>query len=322
MFLEKGLQTVVPNDAARQELLRQLETDTPTPEPGSTLIPEQPYSDEVEATEGRLLFDPDGNVRFLGETSGATFLDLLKHFMLTLVPLAFVPTLGHEAVEDGSSFVGSIGQYQTFDSRPLLDPDVDPLWLPSRTEMTLMLTELCYHIQDGNGDFLSGGIYYWGDLNSIPTVASLSPSHVDAINSDSYRYLAFHHVSFALASQVVNPILRQGDEHVGDSYFKRARILLGNPLDTVRFTLRDVPVLALMGFYLIELNRRDHAYMYINLAIHIAITHGAFRHCVDEGSKRIFWTLYILDRWLSCLMGRPPTLIDEAIRLPLPADIP
>jgi hypothetical protein len=29
-----------------------------------------------------------------------------------------------------------------------------------------------------------------------------------------------------------------------------------------------------------------------------------------------------LDRWLSVLMGRPPTLLDEAIRLPLPSDVP
>jgi hypothetical protein len=75
-----------------------------------------------------------------------------------------------------------------------------------------------------------------------------------------------------------------------------------------------------MGFYLIELNRRDAAYVYVSLAIHIAIIHGAFRACNDESSKRTFWTLYVLDRWLSVLMGRPPTLLDEAIRLPLPCD--
>jgi hypothetical protein len=51
-----------------------------------------------------------------------------------------------------------------------------------------------------------------------------------------------------------------------------------------------------MGFYLIELNRRDAAYMHVSLAIHIAIIHGAFRSFVDESSKRTFWTLYILDR--------------------------
>jgi len=99
-------------------------------------------------------------------------------------------------------------------------------------------------------------------------------------------------------------------------------MLIGNPLDTVRFTLSDVPVLALMAFYLIEINRRDAAYMYVGLAVRIAVIHGLFRSCVDEASKRSFWTLYILDRWLSVLMGRPPTIADEAIKLPLPSDVP
>jgi hypothetical protein len=103
---------------------------------------------------------------------------------------------------------------------------------------------------------------------------------------------------------------------------KRARLLIGNPLDTVRFALSDVPVLTLMAFYLIEINRRDTAYMYVGLAARIAVIHGLFRSAEDEASKRSFWTLYIMDRWLSVLMGRPVTIADEAIKLPLPCDVP
>jgi hypothetical protein len=45
-----------------------------------------------------------------------------------------------------------------------------------------------------------------------------------------------------------------------EACFKRARALIGNPLDTVNFTLDDVPTLTMMAFYLIEINRRDAAY--------------------------------------------------------------
>jgi hypothetical protein len=38
---------------------------------------------------------------------------------------------------------------------------VDPLWLPQSKEMKAMLGELSYYIQDGNGDFSSGGIYWY-----------------------------------------------------------------------------------------------------------------------------------------------------------------
>lgn len=128
-----------------------------------------------------------------------------------------------------------------------------------------------------------------------------------------------------------NPTPEDGDSH----YFKRALLLLGNPL-VETFTLNDVPVLAMMAFYLIEVNRRDAAYskhvrtikhrhgittaVYVSLAVHIAMIHGAFRKSSDESSKRKFWTLYILDRWLSVLMGRPPCIPDEAVCLDMPAD--
>ncbi|KAF2848513.1 hypothetical protein T440DRAFT_167151 [Plenodomus tracheiphilus IPT5] len=220
--------------------------------------------------------------------------------MLKLVPLTFLP----DSV-DGSSFVASIGRYQTFDSRPLPNPNVDPLWLPDKQEMVSMLSEIRHLIQDGKDDTLSGGVCL-----SMSTLTT----------EETYRPLAFYHVCFALASSIYHANFRHSEQHTGEAYFKRARLLLGNPLDTVRFTLSDVPVLNLMGFYLIELNRRDAAYMYVSLAIHIAVIHGAFRTCHDEASNRTFWTLYILDRWLSVLMGRPPTLADEAIRLPLPRD--
>ena len=94
-----------------------------------------PSDDDADATDGRMLSDPDGIRRYHGETSGATFLDYLKSFMLKLGPVAFSINSG-----DGLSFLESVGQYQTFDSRPLPNPDgkitVDDL----RTERTLMWT--------------------------------------------------------------------------------------------------------------------------------------------------------------------------------------
>jgi hypothetical protein len=43
---------------------------------------------------------------------------------------------------------------------------------------------------------------------------------------------------------------------------------------------------------------------------------------MDEETTRVMWTLYILDRWLSVLMGRPPNITDEAIQLAFPSDAP
>lgn len=304
--LERLLYATLPD---AEDLIR--ESDQGEPSEGD--------DDDVEATTGGLLYDGCGTARYLGETSGATFLNVLKQFMRSLV----LVTYELDAM-NGSLFTETIGSYQTFDSRPLPNPTVDPVWLPAQEDMASMLMELRFYIQDGNGVFPSGGISYWGDMTKLPVVMvdwgaplSLMADH------DANRHLAFYHVCFALASSVGHRSSRPSEQHAGEAYFMRARQLLGNPLSSVKFTLGDVPALALMGFYLIELNRRDAAYVDVCLAIHIAMIHGAFRcaTATDEVSKRVLWNLYIMDRWLSVLMGRPPTLLDEAITLPPPSDV-
>lgn len=315
--LEDGLRTIAPDQAP--DLLHQLDRGEPPNWTSVVLSPASTLSiDESRQSGGRLLYDTDGTLRYLGESSGATFLDQLKQFLSTLI----VPLTSVLASGDGCTFMTSIGHYQTFDSRPLPSPDVNAHWLPSRLEMAPMLQELRKYIQDGDGDFVSGGTHWWGDLNTLPSDPASSASMVALTTEETRRHLAFHNVCFALAVSIGHTSLRLPDHQSGESYFMRARLLLGNPLDTVRFTLSDVPALALMGLYLIEVNRRDAAYIYVGLAVHIAIIHGSFRHTADEASKRTFWTLYIMDRWISMLMGRPPIIPDEAIRLPLPVDAP
>ncbi|GKT52345.1 putative transcriptional regulatory protein [Colletotrichum spaethianum] len=344
--VERALQAAVPDDAARRQLL-QHDADARGSRAGSSSSftpPQQPqqqqpllrkddsnetaFNDsEADTTEGRQLEDQDGRARFLGETSGATFLDHLKEFMTTVSPLAFNKPWLSPTPNNGSAFLTSLGRYQTHDSRPIeAESNADPLLLPSRAEMSAMLSDLRYFIQDGSGSFPCGGIYWWGDLGSVPVdpkPVSFPPDTPPQAICNRYRHLAFYHTAFAVACQANTtaasmPVPRD----LSQSYFSRARMLLGNPLDITQYTISDVAVLALMGFYLIEMNRRDAAYMYVSNAMHISIMHGAHRGWVDERGKRVFWTLYILDRWLSCLMGRPPTIMDDAIRLPLPFDAP
>lgn len=334
---EKVLQDTVPDATRRHELLQRTARGARGTSQASTtsssidhahspqitqLRPKPPKpverNEDVQvSTEGRLLNDPDGHARFLGETSGATFLDHLKEFMSTILPLAY-----HDfnVQAQGSTFLSSLGSYQTYDSRPLHERDVDPLRLPPRSEMATMLCELRSFIQDGNGNWPSGGIYWWGDLDTIP--ADPLDSRLDVAGLDKCRHLAFYNSAFAIITQAATTEMpTTGIETYPSEYFyTRARSLLGNPLDITRFTVNDVPAVALMGFYLIEMNRRDAACMCVSNAMHISIMHGAHRGWVNEKGKRMFWTLYILDRWLSCLMGRPPTVMDDAIRLPLPCD--
>ncbi|AEO55740.1 hypothetical protein MYCTH_2051009, partial [Thermothelomyces thermophilus ATCC 42464] len=280
--------------------------------------------------DGRMLADPAGTTRYLGETSGATFLDTLKELIATATPLAQV--LDGESGEGsaGSAFLGSVGQYQTHDSKPMMMPvNVDPLALPSEADITAALSQVRYFIQDGNGAFASGGTMFWPfeDVQHILSLASLpsmqSPGGVTR-PGPHHRPLALYHTAFAFA-HLLN--LREPgsavDGQLGEEYFARARSLLGNLLDRTTYTIHDIAVLALMTLYLVENNRRDAAYMAISNAMTVSVMHGLHKGgSGNEIGVRTFWTVYVLDRWLGCVMGRPPSTPDDAITLPLPRECP
>ncbi len=253
--------------------------------------------EEPPPTHGRLLRDGEGRARYLGETSGATFLDALKSFMMTMMPLAFKNSA--PACLSSSGFLDTVGQYATLDSHPIVLPSVDPLWLPPQEEMERLLHKLRDFIEDGNGTYPCGGVCYWGRIASIPLdLKAAAPSSSFLTPGTNYRQLALYQTAFACATVVDRTAMSPGhDGPVGEAYFARARMLLGNPLDTTLWSLADLPVLGLMAMYLAEHNRRDAASMAISTAMHIAITHGMHKGwSVDEPGKRIFWTIYSVDR--------------------------
>lgn len=272
---------------------------------GSSPLDEQAMADTMDGDlepadnldQGKLLTDGRGTERFLGETSGASYLDGVKEFIMTSYPLTSYPLTNGNY---NSTFLDSRGRYQTSDSQPFNQPSVDPNVLPPAAEWASMLAELSDYIQDGNGTFPSGGIFYWPwrELDTIVASLSLSSSSSSSSPSPSRgpnRHLALYHVAFAFASH-----LRGQPSEV---YFARARVLLGNPLDISLYTLDDVPALALMALYLVESNRRDAGSMYISIAVRLSVMYGTHSSShgsdlVDEGHRRMFWTVYIIDRYV------------------------
>lgn len=260
--------------------------------------------------EGRLLRDAMGNVRFFGETNGDVFLDTIKDYF----------SIGLQSTP--GTFVTSAGLYHTNDSRSLQATDVDPLWLPSAAHMGVGLSELRHFIQDGNGRWRSGGIFWWGDLSTLPINPTVSG--LEAPDLLQYRHLAFYQAALAVACRATNSdaIASSEDAPLCETYFARASALIGNPLDVSRYVFGDAATLALMAFYLIEVHRLDMAYMYVGAAMRICLIEGAHRGLVEESGKRVFWTIFVLDRWLAVLTGRPPSIPDESVRSPPPLDVP
>ncbi|KAG6299373.1 hypothetical protein E4U09_008195 [Claviceps aff. purpurea] len=340
---EKALQDAVSDPMRRQELLHHaaspessksaslfgntsqldIATDhTRHGQPsGSTPAKIEPTDDDGIQSPGRLLQDAEGMGRYMGESAGLTFLDHLKELMGAALPTSphYSPAA---AAVDESRFLSSLGNYPV-DDQPSPSHAVNPLWLPPENTIRIILSELRHFIQDGGGHWASGGIYWWGDLETVPVHAPVLP--LPDVDLGAYRHLAFYHAALAVGCQSTTtqpPPSSGSGPSLSEPYYARAAMLLGNPLEIKRRTIGDVASLALMSFYLVETNRLDAAYMYVTAAMHISIMLGAHHGWVDERGKRVFWSVYCLDRWLSCLTGRPPTMTDEAIRLPLPADDP
>jgi proline utilization trans-activator len=91
-----------------------------------------------------------------------------------------------------------------------------------------------------------------------------------------------------------------------------------------------VETLALIGYYLQNLNRRDAAFLYVGIALRMAISLALHQevpssHLDDierERRRRVWWSVYSLDRILCIKSGNPITIEDKDIGVALPARLP
>lgn len=92
-------------------------------------------------------------------------------------------------------------------------------------------------------------------------------------------------------------------------------------------TVLFVETLALVGFFMQNLNRRDAASLYIGSALRMAITLGLHQEPTHAGiddewkehRRRVWWSVYSLDRIHSVKSGNPITIHDEDIGVQLPS---
>lgn len=95
-------------------------------------------------------------------------------------------------------------------------------------------------------------------------------------------------------------------------------------------TILFVETLALVGYFMQNLNRRDAAFLYIGMALRMAITLGLHQEAahldLDQAAKehrrRVWWSVYSLDRIHSVNSGNPITVYDEDIGVALPSKLP
>jgi proline utilization trans-activator len=113
----------------------------------------------------------------------------------------------------------------------------------------------------------------------------------------------------------------------GFGFFKHALWLL--PDIYQEGSVLFVEVLGLISPYFQNLNRKDAAFLYIGLAMRMAISLGLHQEVADptmstterEQRRRAWWSVYSMDRIISVKSGNPISIHDEDIDVALPSPI-
>lgn len=104
----------------------------------------------------------------------------------------------------------------------------------------------------------------------------------------------------------------------GFNFFRHALFLL--PEIHQEGSVLFVQVLGLIAPYFQNLNRKDAAFLYIGLAMRMAISLGLHQEVADdmgpierEARRRLWWSVYSMDRIISVKSGNPISIHDEDI---------
>ncbi|KAH7419739.1 fungal-specific transcription factor domain-containing protein [Cadophora sp. MPI-SDFR-AT-0126] len=124
----------------------------------------------------------------------------------------------------------------------------------------------------------------------------------------------------------------EGFHSAGWSLYCTAMDLLGNLLDTVNDDSRPLSSLhslVLVVIYLLRIDATERAQKVLSLAvihaqhlgIHLSKTHDDMSTFDSEMFKRTWWCMYVLDRRVSLVLGRPFIIQDNSITVALPRDV-
>ncbi|KAM3451321.1 hypothetical protein NHJ6243_009619 [Beauveria neobassiana] len=118
----------------------------------------------------------------------------------------------------------------------------------------------------------------------------------------------------------------RGRRPPGADFFCAAMSLLPEPITLWREPEEAIEILCCTSLYFQSIDHRSSAYNHIGQALRLALSQGMHtdtppRH-LDESLvqrwRRIWWTVYVLDKEMTSLMGLPPALSDEHARSALP----
>ncbi|RHZ70181.1 hypothetical protein CDV55_105702 [Aspergillus turcosus] len=189
-------------------------------------------------------------------------------------------------------------------------PDIGGL--PSRDQAIYMLNTVRFHF---------GHLYLLFDEKGFSRNLEEFYHNASAKVHESRLWYVQFLVVLAFGEALLAPVRRASNTALWTKYFSRAMSLLPDTTALWQDPLLAIEVLALIALYIHSVDMRDSAYCYIGHAMRMALVEGLHRALPVEqlGQKhverctKIWWTVYILDRKFSSLIGSPTSVNDEDV---------
>ena len=145
-------------------------------------------------------------------------------------------------------------------------------------------------------------------------------------HATQYKLWYAHYLVLMAFGKALGPSTDQDGVLAGLDLFARGIKVLPDLIHLCQDPVLASEVLCGIALYLQSIDHRTAAHVYIGQAARIALSHGmhAEIQSIDMGDhmvqrcRKLWWTIYNLDRKLSSLMGSPNLLNDQDITTPLP----
>lgn len=116
------------------------------------------------------------------------------------------------------------------------------------------------------------------------------------------------------------------EDDIGNTFYQNAVRLLPEIIELS--SLESVQACLLFGFYSLPIDASGLGYIYVNLAVRLAMQNGMHRKCKSEAfnsgmietRNRVWWAAYSLERKISIFHGRPLSVLKSDVDTELPQD--
>lgn len=275
--------------------------------PRSSQSQDQPIINPLRASKSQLLFGDHGYFRYLGHSSTWSF----SRQMRGILNSSGVGSPLHDRVSKGDGVLYDV-------SWKCNTADLSQVDLPPQDIAEYFATTVVLYL---------GPMYYCYDHESF--MKNLRGFYADE-GAHTQKPSRLWHIQMLLVFACGKSILAREagpSGHAGTNFFRSA--IEGMP--DIR-ALQNEPILALEVLCLLSLfleasDIRSGAWGYIGQAARIALQQGMNREfesgilteCDIRHRTKLWWTVYIIDRKITYLMGTPLMLHDLDITIPKPA---